>query len=347
MPTLACLVGKLVSSTATRRLLGRQRAQPRGAHGQPRNPRAALEVGRVVRDRHADARAGGVALLERDHAAEQAPVELGDRDLGGGVERREARVGLLPGGARGRRADGLDHGHAEVGERGGVPLLPGLPHAVAALGHDGVARARAARRQHRHDERVDVAREQLERRDAPIGIAAQRVAPDGHGIAAGLLDGARTAHRRTPCCPSGGASGRSRRRRSDGRDRGLRAPGRAGRRRSRARRRRGRAPRAAARSRSPRAGTCRPGSAATARRCRCRRGAGTRPPARRRRRAPARAPSSRRPAAPRRPGRAARCRARRSARAAGRSPRASRAGRRARGRARRARPARTSSTNAP
>ena len=58
MPTLACLVGKLVSSTATRRLLGRQRAQPRGAHRQPRNPRAALEVGRVVRDGHADPRAG-------------------------------------------------------------------------------------------------------------------------------------------------------------------------------------------------------------------------------------------------------------------------------------------------
>ncbi len=167
---------------------GRQRAEPGRAHGEPRNPRAALEVGRVVRHGDADARTLRVALLERDHATEQAPVELRDRDLRRRVERRETGVGLLPGRARGGRAHGLDDGHAEVAERRCVPLLPGLADAVAALGDHRVAGARAAGGEHRDDQRVDVPGEQLERRDAPVGIAAQRVAPDRDGVAARFLD---------------------------------------------------------------------------------------------------------------------------------------------------------------
>ena len=47
----------------------------------------ALRVRDVSGDRHPDRRAGGVAFLERDHAGQQASVELGDRHLRGGVER--------------------------------------------------------------------------------------------------------------------------------------------------------------------------------------------------------------------------------------------------------------------
>ena len=54
IPTFACFVGKLVSSSATRRSRRRQVAQPRAAHREPRDPRAALEVGHVARDRDAD-----------------------------------------------------------------------------------------------------------------------------------------------------------------------------------------------------------------------------------------------------------------------------------------------------
>ena len=300
----------------------RQRAQPRRAHGQPGHARAALGVGDVARHGHADGRVVRVALLERDDARQQAPVELGDRDLRGRVERGQAGRAGLPRRARARRAHRLQHRHVEGDERAGVPLVGG---------------ARAAGGEHGRQQRVDVAVEQRQRGHVAVAVAPQRVAPDRKRIAARGLDGARTARRRSRCCRSGGASGRSRCRSSAGRDRGPRARARAARRPRRAGRRRGRRPRAAPRTRGPRAGTCRRGSAGAARRCRRRRDAGTRPPGPRRRPARSRARSSRRRARPRRPGRAGRCRSPRSAAAAGRSRPAIRAARRAPGTAPRGR----------
>ncbi len=129
-----------------------------------------------------------VALLERDDPSEQPAVELRNRHLRGGVERREPRGGLPPGRPRRGRGDRLDDGDAEIGERRGVPLLPGLADAVAALGGNRVAGARPARREHRHDQRVDVGADQLQRGHAPVGVAAQRVAPDRKRVASGILD---------------------------------------------------------------------------------------------------------------------------------------------------------------
>ena len=169
-------------------LRSRQRAQPSRAHRKPGHPRAALQVGHVARDGGADPRDPGVALLERDDAAEQPPVELGDRHLRGRVERRETRGRLLPGCPRRRRRDRLDDGDAEAGQRRCVPLLPGLAHPVATLGRDRVARARASGGEHRDDQRVDAVADQLQRGHAPVGVAPQGVAPDGQRVAAGLLD---------------------------------------------------------------------------------------------------------------------------------------------------------------
>ena len=100
---------------------GRRVAQPRVRDREPRDPRAALGIGDVARHGHADRRALGVALLERDDAAEEPPVELRDRDLRRGVERRQAAVGLRPRRARRGRADGLDHRHVERRERAWRP----------------------------------------------------------------------------------------------------------------------------------------------------------------------------------------------------------------------------------
>ncbi len=73
-----------------------RRAQPRVANRQPRDAGTALGVGDVARDRRADDRAALAALLERHDAAEQAAVELGDRDLRRGIERRQPAGALLP-----------------------------------------------------------------------------------------------------------------------------------------------------------------------------------------------------------------------------------------------------------
>ncbi len=74
-------------STIADALLGRgqRRAAARGDR-EPREPGAALGVGDVGA-RAAERRVVGVALLEGDRHADDAPVELGDRDLHGGVER--------------------------------------------------------------------------------------------------------------------------------------------------------------------------------------------------------------------------------------------------------------------
>ena len=192
---------------------GRQVAQARVVDREAGDARAALGVGDVARHRHADRRGAGVALLERDHAAEQPPVELGDRDLRGRVERREPGVGLQPGRARGGRADGLDHGDVERGERRRVPVLPRLADPFARLG-GVVAGAAAAGGEHRRDQRVDVAR-----RAAPAPARVRR----RRGAACSSTRRARWPRRpRSRAASSstkavfrsGGASGRSRRRRS-------------------------------------------------------------------------------------------------------------------------------------
>jgi len=154
----------------------RRRAQPCVTQRQPGHARAALRVGDVARDRRADDRAALAALLERHDAAEQAPVELGDRDLRRGVERRQPAGGLLPRGARGRRADGLDDRHVERLQRGRVPAL---------LGIGGV---RAAGGEHRDEQRVDVAVDERERRHVAVAVAAQRRRPDGERVRARGLD---------------------------------------------------------------------------------------------------------------------------------------------------------------
>ena len=152
----------------------RQRAQPRRAHGQPGHARAALGVGDVARHGHADGRVVRVALLERDDARQQAPVELGDRDLRGRVERGQAGRAGLPRRARARRAHRLQHRHVEGDERAGVPLVGG---------------ARAAGGEHGRQQRVDVAVEQRQGGHVAVAVAPQRVAPDRERIAARGLDG--------------------------------------------------------------------------------------------------------------------------------------------------------------
>ena len=84
-------------------------------------------------------------------------------------------------------ADGLDHRHVERGERRRVPVLPRLADAFARLG-GVVAGAAAAGGEHRRDQRVDVPVEQGQRRHASVGVAAQRVAPDGERVGPGVLD---------------------------------------------------------------------------------------------------------------------------------------------------------------
>ena len=223
MPIRACLVGKRGQQDRDAALGGGQRAQPRVADREPRDARAALGVGDVARHRHADRRAVGVALLERDDAAEQAPVELGDRDLRRGVERRQPGVGLPPR----RRA-------TRSRRRPGAPGTSSAASAVASQSchvsptpspaRRVVAGAAAAGREHRRDQRVDVAVEQLQRRHVPVGVAAQRVAPHGERVGARVLDRARQRVDEGGVARSGGASGRSRRRPSAGPGRAARAP---------------------------------------------------------------------------------------------------------------------------
>ena len=94
---------------------------------------------------------GGVArdpvrafLLERERHGDHAPVELGDRDLHGGVDRGQRGVRCLPLRARAGQAEALQHGHVQAGQQAGVP--------VALAG--GIRGGRAAGREHGGDHRV-------------------------------------------------------------------------------------------------------------------------------------------------------------------------------------------------
>ena len=199
---------ELVSSIATRALGGRI-ARSRAWRTASRATRAQRSrSGDIARHRHADRRALRVALLERDHAAEQAPVELRDRDLGGGVERRRARSPTppRPRAKRSRRPPGSPARRAPRAP--GVPLLPVL--ATPSRHHQrGVRGPRAARREHRR---------RPARRPARRAARARAPARRGRGAACSSRPPARspppprsprTARRRTRCSRSAGASGRS------------------------------------------------------------------------------------------------------------------------------------------
>jgi hypothetical protein len=146
----------------------RRGAQPREAHGHARDGRAALGVGHVGRGA-VEVRVG---LLERHDAAEQPPVELGDRDLHRDVHRAQAGRALGPRRARARHAHRLDHRDAERGERVGAP---------GAL----VGAGRAAGRQDGDDHGVDLTLERLEDRDAAVAVRPQRLGPHAGRHAAG------------------------------------------------------------------------------------------------------------------------------------------------------------------
>lgn len=85
-------------------------AQPGVAYGDPRDAGGTLGVG------HVGGQAVVVELLEGERDGDQAAVELGDGDLGGGVQRGEALVVLLPRAAGAGQAQGLEDRHAERGQ---------------------------------------------------------------------------------------------------------------------------------------------------------------------------------------------------------------------------------------
>lgn len=87
------------------------------AYGDPGDAGGALGVG------HVRGQAVLVDLLEGERDGDEPAVELGDGDLAGGVQRGEALVVLLPGGARAGQAQGLEDRHVERGERARVPGL--------------------------------------------------------------------------------------------------------------------------------------------------------------------------------------------------------------------------------
>src|SRR5437588_516784 len=72
---------------------------------------------------------GGVArdpvralLLERERHRDQSAVELGDRDLHGGVDRGQRGVRGLPLLARAGQAEALQHRHVQAAQQASVPV---------------------------------------------------------------------------------------------------------------------------------------------------------------------------------------------------------------------------------
>ena len=113
-------------------------------------------------------------------------VELGDRDLRRGVQRGEARVALQPRRARAGRATAWSTGTSSAASAAASQSCHGRVLLAAR-----VARARAAGREHRRQQRVDVSVEQSQRGTCRRP-AAQRVAPDRERVAAGVLDRAQS-----------------------------------------------------------------------------------------------------------------------------------------------------------
>ena len=116
--------------------------QPGVLHGDARDPRGALRVGDVA------GQAVGAGLLERERHGDQAAVELGDRDLGGGVQRGQPLVAARPLGARTRSGTGP----AGSG-RPGRPARP-RPSPRRRRRRRPMAGTSAAGREHGHDDRV-------------------------------------------------------------------------------------------------------------------------------------------------------------------------------------------------
>jgi hypothetical protein len=110
-------------------------------HGDAGDPRGALGVGHVAGE---PVRAG---LLERERDGDEAAVEFGDRDLGGGVQRGQPLAAAGPLSAGRGQAQALQDRHVQGGKRADVPFLVGAAGA-------GRRRDEAAGGQHGHDDRV-------------------------------------------------------------------------------------------------------------------------------------------------------------------------------------------------
>ena len=110
-------------------------------HGDARHPRGPLGVGDVA------GQAVRAGLLEGERDGDEATVEFGDRDLGGGVQRGQPLVAAGPLGAGGGQAQALEDGHVQAGERADVPFLVG-PARPGGGGHE------PARREDGHDDGV-------------------------------------------------------------------------------------------------------------------------------------------------------------------------------------------------
>lgn len=152
---------------------GRDVAQPGVAHRDPGDAGGALGVGDVRRQ------AVLVDLLEGERHGDQAAVELGYRDLAGGVERGDALVVVLPVGARSGEAERLEDGDVEVAEDARVPGL--VVAARRCLGRPGAARGEDG-----SDDRVGGAQ-----RVDQLGLGgAQRGDVQRQRAGTGVLDGA-------------------------------------------------------------------------------------------------------------------------------------------------------------
>jgi len=135
--------------------------QPCVVDSDRRDPGAALGVRDVAGE------SLGVDLLERERRGDDPAVELGDRDLVGGVERGDAVVVGLPLGPAAGETEPLEHGDVE---RGDALDIPGLVVPSGAHGR----RDAAPGRQDGDDEGVEA----TERLEEVVRGAAQRPGED-------------------------------------------------------------------------------------------------------------------------------------------------------------------------
>ncbi len=117
--------------------------QDRVLHGDAGHPRGALGVGDVAGE------AVRADLLEGERDGDEPAVELGDRDLGGGVQRGQPLVAGGPLGARGGQAQALQDRHVQAGQRADVPFLVGAAGAGRRPGRGRRPRARSRRSRRR------------------------------------------------------------------------------------------------------------------------------------------------------------------------------------------------------
>ena len=107
----------------------------------PADPGGALGIGDVADE------AVRPHLLERERHGDQPAVELGDRDLGGGVQRGQPLVAAGPLGPRRGQAQALQDRDVQAGQRADIPALVGTSGAGRG-GHQ------SAGGQHGHHDRV-------------------------------------------------------------------------------------------------------------------------------------------------------------------------------------------------